>query len=199
MRPCSKIDEQHLAGLQTPFGDDLLFGNRQHAHLRRHHDETVVGDEITRRTQTVTIERRADLASVGEGHGGGTVPRLHQRRVMFVERLAIGVHQRIAGPGFRNQHHDRMRERIAAAHKEFERIVEAGGVGLALIGDRPQLADVVAKERRSDRRLARRHPVQIAAQRVDFAVMGDEAIGMRKPPGRERVRRKTLMHERQRR
>ena len=119
--------------------------------------------------------------------------------MVLVEGLAVGVHQRIAGPSFRDQHHHRMRQRIAAAHKEFERIIEAGGVGLALIGDRPKLADPVAEQRRGDRRLARRHPVQIAAQRIDFAVVRDKAIGMRKPPGREGVRREALMHERQRR
>jgi hypothetical protein len=29
-----------------------------------------------------------------------------------------------------------VRQRVAALHEEFQRIVEAGGVGLALVGDR---------------------------------------------------------------
>jgi hypothetical protein len=42
-----------------------------------------------------------------------------------------------------------MRQRIAAAHQEFERVVEAGRVGLAFgIGNRPQLLDVGAEQRR---------------------------------------------------
>ncbi len=44
-----KVDEQHLAGLQPPLGDDLLLRDRQHADLRRHDDEAVVGHDIARR------------------------------------------------------------------------------------------------------------------------------------------------------
>ena len=196
MRPCSMIDQQHAAGLEAPFGDDLLFGNRQHAHFRGHDHEAVVGDEIARRTQAVAVERRADLAAVGEGDGGGAVPRLHQRGVIFVEGAALLVHQRIAGPGFRDQHHHGVGHGIAALHQEFERIVETGGVRLAFVGDRPQLGNVVAEQGRGDRSLARRHPVDVAAQRVDLAVMRDHAIGMGELPGREGVGREALMHQR---
>ena len=91
-----------------------------------------------------------------------------------------------------------MGQRIAAAHEELERVVEAGGVRLALVGDRPELGDVVAEQFGIDARLPRRHPVDVAAQRVDLAVVGDHAIGMREAPGRERVGREALMHERER-
>jgi hypothetical protein len=43
-----------------------------------------------------------------------------------------------------------VRQRIAALHEEFERVVEAGGVRLAFIGDRPELLHVVAEQRRID-------------------------------------------------
>ena len=84
-------------------------------------------------------------------------------------------------------------------HQEFERVVEAGGVGLALVGDRPELGDVGAEQRRGHARLPRRHPVDVAAQRVDLAVMRDHAVGVRELPGREGVGGEALMHERQRR
>ena len=193
-----KIDEQHLARLQAPLGDDLLLRHRQHAHLGGEHDEVVVGDEIPGGPQAVAVERRADLASVGEGDRGRAVPRLHERGVIFVESAPLLVHQRIAGPGFRDQHHHRVAERIAALDEEFERVVEAGGVRLALVGDRPQLRDVVAEQFGIDARLSRRHPVDVAAQRIDLAVVRDHPIGMREPPGRERVGREALMDERQR-
>ena len=91
-----------------------------------------------------------------------------------------------------------VRERVAALREEFERVVEAGGVGLALVGDRPELVDVVAEQRRRHRRLARRHPVDVAAQRVDLAVVRDEAVRMRQRPGREGVGREALVHQRER-
>ena len=198
MRCSVEVDEQHLAGLQAPLGDDAFLGNGKHAHFGGEHEEAVVGDEIARRAQAVAVERGADLAPVGEGHGGRAVPRLHQRGVIFVEVAPLLVHQRIAGPGFRDQHHHGVGERVAAAHEEFERVVEAGRVRLAFVGDRPQLRDVVAEQFRIDARLARRHPVDVAAQRVDLAVVGDHAIGMREPPGREGVGGEALMDQRER-
>ena len=170
-----EVDEQHLARLQPPLLDDVLFRNRQHAHFRRHDDAVVAREQIARGAQAVAVERRADLAAVGEGDRGGAVPRLHQRGVVFVEGAPLLVHQRIAGPRLRNHHHHGVRERVAALHQEFERVVEAGGVGLAFVGDRPELVDVLAEQRRGDGRLPRRHPVHVAAQRVDFAVVRDRS------------------------
>jgi hypothetical protein len=193
-----KVDQQHLARLQAPLLDDLFSGNRQHAGFRRHDHPVIVGDDIAGRTQAVAVERRADLAAVGEGHRGRAVPRLHQRGMVFVERLALGIHLLVAGPGFRDQHHHRMGERIAALEQEFERVVEAGRVRLAFVGNRPELGDVVAVKLAIDRSLTRRHPVDVAAQRVDFAVMGNHPVGMRQLPGREGVGREALMNQRQR-
>ena len=76
-----EIDQQHLARLQPPLGDDLLLRNRQHADFRRHDDAVVAGDDVARRAQAVAVERGADLAAVGEGDRRRAVPRLHQRGV----------------------------------------------------------------------------------------------------------------------
>ncbi len=193
-----EIDQEHLAGLQPPLGDDLFLGNLQHTHLGRHHDAIVGGHEIARRTQAVAVKRGADLAAVGKGDRGRAVPRLHHGGVIFVEGAALFIHQGIAGPGFRNHHHHRVRQRVAALHQKFERVVEAGGVALSFIGDRPQPGDVLAVEVRTHRRLARRHPVDVAAQRIDLAIMRDHPVRMRQRPGREGVGREALMHQRER-
>ena len=173
--------------------------NGEHAGLRRHDHPVVLGDEVARRPQPVAVERGADLAPVGEGHGGRAVPRLHQAGVILVEGAALAIHQRVAGPGLGDQHHGRVRQAVAAHHQELERVVEAGGIRLALVGDRPQLGDVAAEQRRRHRRLPRRHPVDVAAQRVDLAVVGDHAVGMRQLPRRERVGGEALVHQRHRR
>ncbi len=141
-----QVDEQHLAGLKPPLLDDLLLGKRQDARLRRHDHQAVVGDEIARRPKPIAVERGADLAAVGEGHGGRAVPRLHETGVILVEGAPLGIHQRIAGPSLGDQHHRRVREAVAALHQELERVVEAGGVRLTFVGDRPQLPDVLAEE-----------------------------------------------------
>ena len=60
------------------------------------------------------------------------------------------------------------------------------------------LLDVVAEQLGLEQRLARVHPVDVAAQRVDLAVVRDVAVRMRAVPARERVRAETRMHQRQR-
>jgi len=116
--------------------------------------------------------------------------------VILVEGAAFAIHQRVAGPRLRNQHHGRVRQAVAAHHQELERVVEAGGVGLALVGDRPQLGDVAAEQRRRHGGLPRRHPVDVAAQRVDLAVVRDHPVGMGELPRREGVGGEALMHQR---
>ena len=177
-----KVDQKHAARLQPPLLDDLLLRHRQHAGFRGHDDAVVIGDDVARRAQAVAVQRGADLAAIGEGNRRRTVPRLHQGRMVFVESLAVGPHQLVAGPGFRDQHHHGVAEAVAALEQELERIVETRRVGLAVIGDRPELRDVVAEQFGIDRRLARRHPVVVAAHRVDLAIVRDHAVGMRQLP-----------------
>ncbi|GAB5505428.1 MAG: hypothetical protein Rhirs2KO_05910 [Rhizobiaceae bacterium] len=193
-----RVDEQHAPWLETPACDDLLIRYRQHTCLGRHDHAVVVGHDVARGPQSVAVERSAYLAPIGEGNGGGAIPRLHQCGVIFIERGAFIAHQLVAGPRFRNEHHHRMGQRVAALRQKFERIVETRRIRLALVGDRPQLRNVIAEEFGIDRCLARRHPVDVAAQRVDLAIMRDHAIRVRKLPRWEGVGRKTLMDQNKR-
>ena len=190
-----QVDQQHLARLQAPLADDPLFRDRQHAGLRRHDHQTIVGDDVAGRAQAVAVERGADLAAVGESDRGRAVPRLHHRGVVLVEGAAALIHQRVAGPRLGDEDHHRVGQRVAALHEELQGVVEAGGVGLPLVGDRPQLADVLAEQVGGHRGLARRHPVHVAAQRVDLTIVGDVAVGMGELPGREGVGGEALVDE----
>ena len=119
------VDQEHLARLQTPLLDNLLVRDRQHAGFGGHDHEVVVGNQVAGRTQAVTVQRGADLAAVGEGHGGGAVPRLHHGGMVFVEGTAVLVHRRVLFPGFRDHQHDGLGQRVATAHHEqFEGVVE---------------------------------------------------------------------------
>ncbi len=194
-----EVDQQHLARLQAPLGDDPRFLDGQHTRLGGHDHLVVGGDHVARRPQAVAVEGGADPDAVGEGDRGRAVPRLHQRGAVFVEGAPLLVHQRVAGPRFRDQHHRGVGQRVAAAQEELQRVVEAGGVGLALVGDRPQLGDVVAVEVGRGARLARRHPVDVAAHGVDFAIVADQPVRVGEPPGREGVGREALVNKGQRR
>ena len=194
-----EVDQQHLARLQAPFLHDAAFVDRQHPGLRRHDHLVIGGDHVARGAQSVAVERGTDLQSVGEGHRGRPVPWLHDRGVVLVERAPVLVHERVTRPGLGDQHHRCVGERVAAAEQELERVVETGGVRLPLVGDRPQLRNIVAKKFRRHAGLAGGHPVDVAANGVDLPVVANHPIGMSQWPGGEGVGGEALMDERQRR
>ncbi len=104
------VDEEHAARLQAALERDVLRRNRQHAGLRRHHHQPVLGDRVARRPQPVAIEHRADADAVGERDRGGTVPRLHHAGVELVERALAVAHLRVVLPRLGDHHHHRMRQ-----------------------------------------------------------------------------------------
>ena len=193
------IDQQHFARLQPPFADDIVFLDRKHAAFRCHDDMVIVGDAETGRAQAVAIKGRTDLSAIGKGNRGRAVPWFHQRCVIFVKGAPVGIHHRIAGPCFGNQHHHRMGEAISASEQKFERIVETGCIRLPVRDDRPHFVEIGAHQVRFHRAAASVHPVHIAANRIDLAIMCDKAIGVCELPAREGVGRKSLVDERQRR
>ena len=150
-----EVDQEHLARLQAPLLDDPVLGDRQHARLRRHHDQAVVGDDVARRAQAVAVERRADLAAVGEDHRRRAVPRLHHRRVVLVEGAPARVHLGVLLPRLGDHHHHGVGERVAAHRQQLERVVEGRGVALPFERDRIELLQVGAEHRRLHHAFAR--------------------------------------------
>ena len=127
------------------------------------------------------------MRAIGEGDGSGAIPRFHQATMKFVERLFLVAHRFVIRPRFRDHHHDRVRQGTAREHERFQAVVEHRGVAAVGIDDREDFLDVVAEKVAFEKRFARVHPVDVAAQGVDFAVVRDEAIGMRPLPAREGV------------
>ena len=193
-----EIDKQHATGLEAPFARDLAVVERQHAAFRGEHDEIVLGGAPAGRTQAIAVEAGADLAPVGEAHRRRAVPRLHQRRVIFVEGTARGIHQRVLRPCLGHEHHHRVREAVSTRQQQFERIVEAGRVRLSMRNQRPHLVEVGTEQLAFHRPTARFHPVHIAADRIDLAIVRHEAIGMRQPPAGEGIGREALVDEAER-
>ena len=194
-----QVDQQHLAGPQPPFADDLLLRHRQHTGLGGEDHVVVVGNDVARRAQPVAVQGGTDLPPVGEGDRRRPVPGFHQRGVIFVERAPLRPHQLVAGPGLRDQQHHRVRQRVAAGDEDLQRVVDARGVGLAVRDDRPHLGEVRPDQVRRHRAPPGIHPVDVAAQGVDLAVVRQEAVRMRQLPGREGVGGEALVHQRQRR
>ncbi len=193
-----EVDEEELSGLEAALAQDVLGGNVQHARLGGHHDPAILRLEPAAGTQAVPVEGRTDQRAVGEGDGGWAVPRLHQATVEIVEAAEMVRNVVAAAVGLGDHHHDRVRQRAAREREQLEHVVEVGRVRAAVTDDRQHLLQIVAEELRRKLALARAHPVDVAAQRVDLAVVGDHPVRVRKLPARERVGREARVDERQR-
>src|SRR5690606_8953115 len=85
-----RVDQEHFAGAKASLANDTARFDVENADLARQHDKTVVGDEKATGAKTVAVQRCADHAAVGEDKCGRAIPRLHEHRVVLVERAQIG-------------------------------------------------------------------------------------------------------------
>ena len=194
-----EVDQEQLARLEAAASQHVRGGLVEHAGLRGQDDPAVLGLHPAPGPQAVAVERRPDHAPVGEGDRRRPVPGLHHAGVEGVERAQV-VGQVVARlPGLRDHHHQRVREAAAREHEQLEHVVERRRVRAARPDDGQDLLEVVAEQLRAQLRLARAHPVDVAAQRVDLPVVGDQPVRVRELPARERVGREARVDERERR
>ncbi len=183
------VDEEHPARLEPALAHDRGRVEVEHADLGGQHHEPVVGDPVARGTQAVAVQDRADLRAVGEHHARRAVPRLHQRGVELVEGAALRVHLGVVLPRLGDHHQHRVRQRAAAHVQQLEDLVEGRGVRRAGAADRVEPLEVARDQVGVEQRLTGPHPVAVAHDRVDLAVVGDEPERVRQRPARERVGR----------
>ena len=193
------VDGDHLAGTKSARLNDLRLVQLNQPDLGSHHDQSAAGHLIASGTQTVTVHgRRGDLA-VGEGHRRWAVPRLGQAGVVFVEPAKFRVHVVVLFPSLGNQHHHRVQHAPTRGHEQLERLVERLRVGTHRPQHRMQLRNGSAPHVRLQCRTTRPHPMLVAEERIDLAVMCDVAERLGNPPVGQRVGRVALMEQRQRR
>ena len=87
--------------------------------------------------------------------------------------------------------------RPPAEHHQLEGAVERSRVGGALVDQRQAVGEVVAERLRGEDGLTGAHPVDVAAQGVDLAVVGDHPQRLRELPARRRVRREPRVDDRE--
>mgnify|MGYP003236513171 CR=1 FL=1 len=163
---------------------------------------TPVSDELaalceseTRGAQSVAVEERSGVHAVGKGDGGRPVPRLGKPRVVFKEPLNVLAYIKVSAPRLRHEHQHGVRKAAPRGGVEFDRVVEAGGVALPLADYGDYLLDVLPEERGLKMRLARAHLVEISAQGVDFAVVGEIAERLGQLPSWKCIGAVPLVHE----
>ena len=175
------VDQEHAAGLQAALLLDLVGGEFKHAGFGRHDDKSVLGDVEARGAQAVAVEDRTDVLTVGKRDRGRAIPRLHEAGVVLVEGLAGVVHRLVVGPRLGDHHHDRVREGATGEVEQLQRVIEHRGIGAVGIDDRVDLLDVFAEDLGGEIGRAGVHPVDVAAQGVDLAVVRDVAVRVRDP------------------
>ena len=192
------VDEQHAPRAQPILADDALFRNGQDAHLRRDHDAVIVSDAVARGTQAIAVKHGADDDAVGERDGRRSVPGLHERRVVLIERAHRRIHVFAIRPRLGNHHQHRMRQRSAGHDQQFEHVVERCRITATSADDGKDFPKVVTKDGGGQALFTRMHPIGVAAHGVDFTVVGYVTVGMGERPRGKRVGRKALMHQRER-
>ena len=139
------------------------------------------------------------MAAVGEYDGGRAVPGLQHGGVVFVKRAAARVHGAVVFPGLGDHHHHGLADGVTRHRQEFQAVVKSRGVGLTGEADGVELLQVSGQHRRRHHAFARLHPVVVALDGVDLAVVRHITVGMGQRPLGEGIGRKTLVHQAQRR
>jgi hypothetical protein len=105
-----RVDQEDPARVQPLLEHDVFGRYVEDADFRRHDHAVVLRHHVARGPQAVSIEHRANHRPVGEGDRRRAVPRLHQRRVVFVKRLQLRRHRLVVRPRLGDHHQDGVRQ-----------------------------------------------------------------------------------------
>ena len=100
-------------------------------------------------------------------------------------------------PRLGDHHHDGMRQRAAGHNQHLEAIVEHGRIATVGVDHGQDFFNVISEKIGLEHRLPRVHPVNVAAQGVDLAVMRDVAIRMAAVPTWKGISAEARMNERE--
>src|ERR1044071_1503742 len=118
--------------------------------------------------------------------------------MIFVERLLFGTHALMLGPRLGDHHHYSVWQGPAGKHEQFESIVEHGRIAAVSSDDRQNLFYVISEKVGLEHGLACMHPVDIAAQGIDFAVVSKITVGMCAIPAWKSICTEARMNQGQR-
>mmetsp|Transcript_54993 Transcript_54993/g.128326 ORF Transcript_54993/g.128326 Transcript_54993/m.128326 type:complete len:542 (-) Transcript_54993:553-2178(-) len=185
-----EVHEQHLARTQAAFEFDIFLWHIHHAHLRGQDEPLVLGDVEAAWSETVAVQRGAELDTVGEADKSRTIPRLHQARQILVEGLLFGLHAVRVLPGLRDYHHDHLSQVTCSSSKQqLHHVVQEGRVTADVLVHREECVQGSSAEGRRviHQRLACADGVPVAGQSVDLTVVGNASERVSTVPGREGV------------
>src|SRR5215472_801780 len=186
--------ENHFAGPKA-----MAFGNAGVVEINETrfgagNDQAVVRYRVAHRAKPIPIEFHAYRKPITEDHCGGAVPWLAFLRKNFQRRAHVGGEKRILVKGRGNQSEHGSFDAFPFEKLQLEGIVEAGRVADLFF---EQAEPLPYPDALANFALACAHPAAITDDRVDLAVVRDVAERLRELPRRLRVRRVTLMENRE--
>mmetsp|Transcript_32603 Transcript_32603/g.79532 ORF Transcript_32603/g.79532 Transcript_32603/m.79532 type:complete len:1230 (+) Transcript_32603:1174-4863(+) len=206
-RSIHKVNHEDLTRPEPPPLNDRVDLNnlleapdlRRQQHLLRLPRAVGVGDVVPRGPQPVAVEGGTDDVAVCEGDHGGTVPRLHHVRVVLVEALVGVAHRAVVLPRLRDHHEHALCEgAVGTVVEKLEDVVIGPRVRLRLVNHREHLLrHLVPELGRLDVALPRPHPVLVALEGVDLAVVAQHAHRLRSTPRGKGVCGEARVHQRQ--
>ena len=191
-----RINAQHLAGPQLSASNPAVTADVHHARLRGAANQTVLADHVAQRSQAVAIQRGADPDAVREHQTGRSIPGFHQARVVAIEIADRGIDVK-ALPGLGDQHRQGVADVAPAPDQQLERVIEHRRIRPLLIDDRPEEV-FVDRPIRPQPPFPRSHPIDIALDGVDLAVVSEQTERLGSLPGRGGVGAVALMEDRER-
>ena len=190
-----QIHQEHAARLQAPLVGHVCRIHRQHAGFRRHDHPAVAGHRVAAGAQPVAVQNRSDLNAVGKRDRRRSVPGLHETTVVGVKVPFGPAHGRMVLPRLGHQHHHALGKGAAGMEQQFQGVVQGGRVAAAGRADRTELGHRAAAGAIPQERFTGAHPVDVAAKRVDFAVVAQIAERLGQIPGGKGVGTVALMHQ----
>ncbi|OAV73244.1 hypothetical protein Barb6_00407 [Bacteroidales bacterium Barb6] len=189
-----RVDKQYLARLETPLFLNLAGFKAHHADFGSDNHHIVFSDKIAGRAQTIAVEHTAGIPSVAEHEGGGTVPRLHQDGMVFVEGFQVFRYGILLVEVFGHKHRHRMGQTHAGGNKELQHVIQRGTVAHARLHDGTDFIHI-GNARRGEDAFAGFHPTPVSAYRIDFPVMRQQAERLRKAPCGKSIGAEARMHK----
>ena len=195
-----EVDDEQAAGVQAAAAADLGRVDREHARPRSRTTTTPSSVTSQRPGRRPLRSRQAPSdAPVGEGHRRGAVPGLeHRGACSGRSRRAPAAcrRARCARRGSSSSSRAAAGGRRAASSSSTRSKAAESELPSGISGR--QSLEVVAEELGVQRRLAGPHPVDVAGDRVDLAVVGEQAQRLGELPAREGVGREARVDDRER-
>mmetsp|Transcript_39529 Transcript_39529/g.92596 ORF Transcript_39529/g.92596 Transcript_39529/m.92596 type:complete len:700 (+) Transcript_39529:1005-3104(+) len=196
--PLAEVHQEHAAWTQASFKLHLLLWDIHDSDLGGENEPLVLGDVEAAWTEAVSIQRGAELDTIGEANQGRAIPRLHDAGQVLVESFLLRLHAIGILPSFRDHHHDNLCQLAGTCgEQELHDVVQQRRVTADVLVHGEESIQLRTAEGRGvvHQCLPGADRVAIACQSVDLAVVGNASERVGTVPRWEGVRRETRVHD----